>query len=257
MKFAKTARIVLILMPMYFMVLIASAQPMLPGIAGIMDKDFVLLSWNCQYDGVRSISVKRSADSLTNYKPIGNVKETAKGIQLFTDEQPLAGNNFYKLSITFNSGLSWSSNHCRVTVAAESVKNRMIHQQHVIVPSATIAEQTEKKQFPETPKPISAVRIFLPIPEPDVYEPTFIRSRYVAVQRLTGHVSVSLPAGFEKQQCSIVFYNNKGRVQVEIPEIKVTYLLIDKRNFQRNGIYKFVLKKEGVELESGYITLAM
>src|ERR1043165_4924861 len=81
---------------------ICAAQPMLPAITGAADGGVALLAWVCQYDGVKAITVKRSADSLANYSIVGYVKNTAKGLQAFADGQPLAGNNFYKLNIAFN-----------------------------------------------------------------------------------------------------------------------------------------------------------
>ncbi len=93
------------------------AQPTLPDIAGAADKGIVILSWNCQYNGVKSIAVLRSIDSVFNYAPIGKVKKTDKGIQAFVDGHPTGGTNYYKLVVLFSSGLTWTSNHCNVFVA--------------------------------------------------------------------------------------------------------------------------------------------
>lgn len=87
------------------------AQPTLPDIVGEEENGIVLLSWVCQYDGVKSIAVLRSADSNFNYSTIGFVKKLLKGTQAYADGHPTPGWNYYKLSIVFNSGLTWGSNH--------------------------------------------------------------------------------------------------------------------------------------------------
>lgn len=102
------------------------AQPTLPDLDGSNEKGLVLLSWTCQYDGVKSISVLRSADSNFNYSTVGYVKRLFKGVQGYIDGHPMPGKNFYKLSIVFNSGLTWSSNHTGVMVDAESLNSQRV-----------------------------------------------------------------------------------------------------------------------------------
>ena len=46
----------------------------------VADKGVVLLSWTCQYTGVKAIAVQHSTDSIYNYKIIGYVKKLDKGI---------------------------------------------------------------------------------------------------------------------------------------------------------------------------------
>lgn len=100
----------------------AYAQPTLPDIIGDEENGIVLLSWTCQYDGVKSISVMRSADSSFNYSTIGYVKKLYKGVQAFADGHPMPGKNYYKLSIVFNSGLTWGSLHYGVYVDSIAVR---------------------------------------------------------------------------------------------------------------------------------------
>lgn len=96
--------------------LTALAQPTLPDIAGSRENGVALISWTCQYDGVKSIAVLRSADSNFNYSTIGFVKKLYKGTQGYADGHPMPGMNYYKLSIVFASGLTWGSNHAGVYV---------------------------------------------------------------------------------------------------------------------------------------------
>jgi hypothetical protein len=98
------------------------AQPTLPDIVGEEENGIVLLSWVCQYDGVKSIAVLRSADSNFNYSTIGFVKKLYKGTQAYADGHPMPGWNFYKLSIVFNSGLTWGSNHVSFYADSATIK---------------------------------------------------------------------------------------------------------------------------------------
>jgi hypothetical protein len=61
------------------------AQPALPDLANVTQNGINILTWSCQYDGVKTIIVQRSTDSNLNYVTIGYVRNTAKGVQYFLD----------------------------------------------------------------------------------------------------------------------------------------------------------------------------
>ena len=128
------------------------AQPTLPDITGSSEKGIVLLSWTCQYDGVKSIAVLRSTDSNYNYSTIGYVKTLYQGIQAFADGHPYPGKNFYKLSVVFNSGLSWTCNHYGVYVDSNILKHRRkipsneALQKMIITETGYTAEQLKPKK---------------------------------------------------------------------------------------------------------------
>ena len=98
-------------------------------------------------------------------------------------------------------------------------------------------------------------KIKLVFPEMDMEEAMFIKSEYLEVSPLNGHLSISLPNDFGRHSYSIKFYNKANNVIMDIPEMKYPSAILDKRNFQRKGRYRFVLKKDGVELESGFINI--
>src|SRR5690606_17911946 len=78
------------------------AQPVLPDMIGATQDGMNILSWTSQYNGIKSIAVQRSADSVYNFATIGYVKELGKGPQAFIDGHPMPGNNWYRLYIVFN-----------------------------------------------------------------------------------------------------------------------------------------------------------
>lgn len=127
----------------------AIAQPTLPDLMGDEQEGLVLLSWTCQYDGVKSISVLRSADSSFNYSTIGYVKKLYKGVQAFADGHPMPGKNYYKLSIVFNSGLTWGSNHYGVYVDSIAVRKGRAMPSNEALQKLIVNEAQEKAAKPE------------------------------------------------------------------------------------------------------------
>ena len=128
------------------------AQPVLPDLAGNTDNGVVLLSWTCQFDGVKSIAVLRSADSTFNYSTVGYVKKLYRGVQAFADGHPMPGKNYYKLSIVFNSGLTWGSNHYGVYVDSGLLKNARRMPSNEALQIMIVTEQDEKTVKAAPPK---------------------------------------------------------------------------------------------------------
>ncbi|MCD6010566.1 MAG: hypothetical protein K0Q79_428 [Flavipsychrobacter sp.] len=261
----------------------AIAQPTLPDIEGIVEDGMITLRWNNQYDKVKAITIMRSHDSLSDYEIIGYVKKRDKGIQSFTDDDPLPGKNYYKLSLLFNSGLTWRSNF---TMASADEPNE--HPKPVAAPKeaakkpklsqleSTFVDSVRKK-MPDTCKTTAnraAVNISFEAdpamntqpapPRPKIkltYDeaadntPIFIRSKYIYTDTLTGHVSMSLPDDMATHSYSVKFFDKDKRLITEVPKINSQKILIDKRNFQRKGVYQFRLRKDYLELESGFIVI--
>lgn len=322
-------RIIFILLLFCLIAFRATAQTTLPDIAAAADKGIVILSWNCQYNGIRSITVLRSADSLYNYSVIGKVKKLDKGVQAFVDGHPAAGKNFYKLIILFNSGLNWSSNHCGVTVEQSVIETSHLHlppndslQRYIATIDTVKAgkintatepvtkltaksvldidanEDTEEKPKTKTlidepddtdmaiskpaepshriyisfdpdsvlaevaPSPDTTKkkeehrqRIIISFDDPGTSVPTIIKSQYIFTDPATGHVDMNLPDDVTTHHYSVKFYNADNQMIIEIPRINASKIIIDKRNFQQKGTYKFILRKDVTELESGYVII--
>ena len=435
---------------------VVSAQPTLPDITGNTERGMVLLSWTCQFDGVKSIAVLRSSDSNYNYSTVGYVRKLYKGVQAFADGHPMPGKNFYKLSIVFNSGLTWGSNHYGVyadsatiytktplisnealqklivteqpdkavktenqkprkypspansdkyievfrkdSIASDmpqlpkhnfktdrnneddlSITSYLEQKKKIIVTyqddtiadpvayitdgkmtkedqpkkisvtfdnkddvstfvdnlpkspdrkitvtytenpndlnpaayineyrridtlpkkiSITFKDDDEVHAYMETIPKLSNSKITIsytadsneikakmkpvdihspmttalpakktdepPMPklsihfrdEPATNSATTIRSKYVLSDPATGHIKMTLPDDINSHHYSVKFYDNENHMVVEIPKINTARIILDKRNFQKKGMYKFTLKKDGLELETGYVNI--
>ena len=79
------------------------------------------LTWYCQYEGVKSISVQRSADSVRNFTTIGLINAPKKGNGTYRDLHPNVGKNYYRLSIAFGGDLEWFSNTYKIILDSATI----------------------------------------------------------------------------------------------------------------------------------------
>jgi len=277
----------------------AMSQSVLPNISGSADKGIVLLSWTCQYTGIKSISVLHSTDSISNYKTIGNVKKLEKGVQAYVDGHPDTGRNYYKLNVIFASGLTWTSNRRMVYIDISKldggrlvlprndslqrfiVTEELHRPEPVSVPHYEVKKDSEAMQVAQrmqggkvslvfdadaadiagnsqgADKPAVRKRITISFDEPDMTTALFIRSAYIYADPVSGHVKIELPDDVRRHSYTVKFYDQRNNVVVDIPRINAGKIVVDKRNFQRKGQYKFILRKDTVELERGYVNLAL
>ena len=228
--------------------IIVAGQPMLPGMSCKCGGGRVELAWQCQYDGVRQIAVSRSFDSLGRFDIIGRLESPVKGAQHYFDTDPRAGNRYYKLGVEFNSGLVWQSNVCKMIVDTECAFTASGNDEIIVRDTAGPVANNQLSI-------LSLKRIVLPRPIDNITEPLFVTPIHVGVQKNTGHVFVKLSPSMNSEKRSIDFYDKHGLVVVSVAELTVDYVLIEKRSFQHRGVYKFVLRINGSELETGYITV--
>jgi hypothetical protein len=99
--------------------------------------------------------------------------------------------------------------------------------------------------------------IILTIEVPDIENVnaySYIKSEYIYTNPFTGHVNIEI-ADAKTAKYNLEFYDNKNVKILEVPKISEPNIVLDKRNFQRVGMYKFELYKDKVKLETGYITI--
>lgn len=259
---------------------------MLPDLACVTQNGMNVITWNCQYDGIKSIAIQRSSDSSFNYITIGFVRQTQKGVQFYLDGHPQPGNNWYRLKIVFGSDLSWTSNRIKVRVDSSQIKqgsvlpsndslqilasklqvkrvvvdtvNGRVNSKSVI--TSTLkgtpgAKPTDSLNADGTPLKPALPAITLEIPDiENVNAYTYIKSQYVFTNPFTGHVSIEIPDA-KANKYALDFFNSKDEKVIEIPRIEEPAIILDKRNFQKVGVYRFELYKAKQKIETGYITI--
>ena len=225
----------------YFIVLftcsfLAKAQSTLPEI-DILTKDGInIISWISPYKaGVKSIAVQRSADSITNFGTIGMVSNLKSTKQDYVDAHPLLGPNYYRVILTFNSDIEWISNISNIEMDSASIANQKIIPSNEAIQK--IIEETGSTKVLENLSTIS-----------------YPKSRYVFTNPFTGNINIEIPDATQNTY-TLVFYDDNEKKVLEILSILEEVIILDKRNFQSLGIFKFKLFKNKQEFEKGVITI--
>lgn len=245
-----------------------AAQPLLPDIIGVTQKGLNILSWTSQYNVLKSIAVQRSSDSFFNYTTIGYVKDLKKGQQAFIDGHPLPGANWYRLQIVFSSDMEWKSNRIKLFV-----DSAQLLQATVVAPNDSLQKLASKVKFTDTVNVVSSAKPETITNATKPVEPTkpvlslsvqeeatkvdalaYIKSQYVFTNPFTGHINVEIQDAREARY-SLRFFDAKDNPVLEVPRIPESAVIIDKRNFQHKGLFKFELFKNKEKLEAGYITI--
>lgn len=245
----------------------AMAQPQLPDMIGVTQKGLNILSWTSQYASLKSIAVQRSSDSFFNYTTIGYVKELKKGQQAFIDGHPLPGANWYRLQIVFSSDMEWKSNRIKLFV-----DSAQLLQATAVAPNDSLQKLASKVKFTDTVNVVSSAKpetianatkpveptkpvLSLTIPEATGVDAlAYIKSQYVFTNPFTGHINVEIQDAREHRY-SLRFFDSKDHPVLDLPRIPESAVIIDKRNFQHKGLFKFELYKNKEKLEAGYITI--
>ena len=212
------------------------AQPDLPDIAVVTQEGVNIISWKNPYKGgLKSMAVERSNDSVHNFTTIGYIKNLNDAIQNFVDPHPMVGKNWYRLQIVFSSDMEWKSNVNSIGVDSMAIANRKPlppsdSLQKIINTTGNAAAITEIKAV-EMPK-----------------------SQYVFTNPFTCNVNIEIQDAI-KENYHLIFYDQNDKEVLKIPRLNDKVIILDKRNFQNTGIYKFKLFKDKTEFDKGYITI--
>jgi len=222
-----------------------AAQPLLPDITGTSVNGINTLTWTNQYAGLRGIKVLRSSDSVLNYSVIGVVYDLRKGVQTFTDSSPLPSVNWYRLDIVFNASFTSGSNHFKLlTNNSSDIANKAKDTTQAILPAKTDPLNNKKHK----------INIILS-PDTTVSDAaTYFKSRYIKTDPQSGHINIDLPE-VKKYHYVIRFYDQNNKMVLEVPRLQTSPVLLDKRNFQKKGIYRFLITKEKKNFDMGYVII--
>lgn len=244
-------------MALSFVTLLAHAQPALPEVAHATSKAVNFLSWTSPYEHIRSIAVQRSPDSVFNWQVIGFVKDLNQGPQAFIDGHPIPGRNFYRLEIVFSSDLHWFSNSVKLHVDSNDIKNGRVLpptdslQKYV---AGMLRDGTLRIKV-DTSNHTGNIETNIVVPTTgNSQQYSYERSLYVYTDPFTGHVNVSV-GDPKAHMYAIQFYDGRNNKVLFIPHVGVPELIIDKRNFQKKGLYKFELIEDQQIKETGFVTI--
>ena len=215
---------------------VINAQPTLPEIATVTQGGITVLSWTNPYEsGVKSISVQRSADSNYNFTTIGYVKEMRKGVQSFVDAHPMVGKNWYRLIVIFNSDMEWKSSLGNVVVDSAAIANRQ-----PLPPGDSLQKLITASGNTAVLNTLNTV--------------SYPKSQYVFTNPFTGNINIEIQDAL-KENYHLIFYDQADKQVLFIPRINDKVVILDKRNFQSLGLFKFKLFKNKEEFDKGFVTI--
>lgn len=226
-------RIVAVLVLLFGINKASFAQPELPAISAITQGGLTILSWSNPYEsGLKSIAVQRSADSNYNFTTIGYVTNLKKGVQSFVDAHPMVGKNWYRLVILFTSDMEWRSNLGKVMVDSASIANRK-----PLPPSDSLQKIISQSGDAAALNTVS-----------------YPKSQYVFTNPFTGNINIEIQDA-PKESYQLIFYDQNDKEVLRVPRINDRVVILDKRNFQTTGLFKFKLFKNKAEFDKGYVTI--
>lgn len=225
-----------LLLILFLLPFVAQAQyPELPSMSVVTENAQNKLSWTCQYDGVKSIAIQRSADSVKNFITIGVLNSPKKGIQSYIDNRPLAGKNNYRLQIMFAGDVEWFSNLYKVILDSNVIAKSM----EGIIKTGSTNANTDYNNSGNG----SVSTDFYYTPSSQIYTNPY-----------TGHINISLKDALTKKY-SIRFYDPKKNEVLRVSRVTKPMLILDKNNFNSPGTYHFQLYDGTTLSETGYITI--
>gem|GEM_PF-5038152 len=243
----------------------AQQAPTLPDMAGATINHMNLLQFTNPYDALKSLDISRSDDSTLGFVSIAHMSKPPKGFNRFSDTLPLNGANYYRITVVFENGLSWT---CNTLKLGNSIKAPM-------TAAPAIGTIATPPTVPTTAATAAPAPIPTPVPEPKpekknkraglikikAYSDTtvtdaanYFKSKYVSVDQVTGHILIDIPE-VKKYPYTITFYSADNRIALEVPPLHNSPILLDRKNFQQKGTYHFIIKKLGKDFDQGYIVL--
>jgi hypothetical protein len=217
---------------------VCNAQPpQLPAMNIITEKAQNILTWTNQYDGIKSIAVQRSIDSIRNFVTIGIINTPKKGPMTFTDERPMPGRNHYRLMVDFTGDMEWFSNVYKVTLDSSIIARSVMGAIETGTTNSKTATGSTNGIAPANPT--------------DFYYSPSLR---IYTNPYTGHININLDDALSKKY-NIRFYDPEKAEVLRISRVTKTVLILDKNNFNSRGTYSFKLFDGAALVETGYITI--
>ncbi|HLU17236.1 MAG TPA: hypothetical protein VKZ76_04215 [Edaphocola sp.] len=222
----------------------ATSPPVLPEILLENKEGINILSFYNPYEyGIKTITVHRSPDSSVNFTTIGVIPKKNKGIAAFVDPQPILGKNWYQVSMEFTSGVSFNSN-----IKGILVDSAMLAQRKPIMATEDLQEKIN--EVVERGSTISVAEVVKSDNKPVNAQ----QSKYVFTNPFTGNINIELSDALTTSY-RVEFFNSNQKRVVLIPRVNSTTVILDKRNFNQQGVHKFKLYKNGTLFEEGFVTI--
>lgn len=212
-------------------------QPTLPEIHIQKEQGTNILSWINPYTkGIKAVEIERAASEHGEFILVGKINHLDKALQTFVDAHPVLGKNYYRVKVIFNSNVEWMSNIVAYNIDSLDKKNAQT------LPST----DSIQAKLNEMNGNIEHIK--------EVIKPAYPISKWVFTNPFTNNINIEIPDA-TKHHYSVEFYTLNDAKVIEIARVRESVLILDKRNFQNLGVYKFKLKKNQQIFEEGFITI--
>ncbi len=217
------------------------AQKTLPNISVKNVGKATLISWRNAYTKpISVISIQRSYDSLRNFTTIGSVLDAQNEENGFADNNAPYNNMYYRALITFEGGAYIYSPSTTpekynpyITVKTADGRDSLVLQEQQIV------YEWQKNPFLDS-------NLVTP-PKPN--EP--VQSQRIFASKESNVVLHVENAAAKKY--IVKFYNENNDLIFQLNRIPEDYLIIEKVNFVRSGLYHFEIYEDGKLIETNTI----
>lgn len=225
-------KLFLLLFPFTVCILFVSAQTdTLPKFKAIKKDGEITISWINGFKNAAQMNIQRSKDSLRNFSTIHSLPNPNVKTYSFVDKTAKNDSVYYRIFVLFEGTnyIFTPSKHLFVDTSKKTVA----------APRVTTTPEKEKlkeeKTKEEKPKEEKA-----PPPPP---KPVWVPSVHIFTGD-DGNAVIKIPDALSKKY-SIKFMKEDGSVLFTVPQVKETYLTLDKVNFLKSGWYYFELMEDG------------
>ncbi|GAA0541555.1 hypothetical protein [Chitinophaga japonensis] len=190
--------------------------PVLPDFMALIKTGKIQLEWLSGFTNVKQIGIQRSLDSVLNFGTIAYASYPTQTRNVYLDNKPLPGNNYYRLFILFDNGRYMYSKTVLATPDSTILATRKLE----------MSDLADLKGTEKTPEKVA-------------WHPS--NTVYTTAD---GNVNINLPDAPQKNY-SIKFFEPDGAFLFEINKVKEPFLILEKAIFLHSGWFNFELYEGG------------
>ena len=225
------------------------SQDTLPKVSVSNINKQIIVSWKNNYGAkISFINIQRSKDSLKNFRTIGSVLNPLNKENGFLDGKLDSTNYFYRVFVVFTGGTYFFSVAKKPMV--DTIRRKVAAHLETVTaePEAELAlslvlPPTKRGSKIKEEEELLIFRKFAPKRVPI----GFVPNKFIFTDK-ENNLIINLP-GAEKENYSLMFFDFKEKLILEIKKIKESYLIAEKVNFIHTGWYHYQLYNDGILLE--------
>lgn len=249
-----------------FVCSLVQAQDTLPRFSVVQSGNSILISWKNLYEkNIENLSIQRSYDSLRHFSTIGNVLNPLTAENGYTDYNPPFVRMYYRLFIAFSDGSYLITTPVKPILLPPPPEPPITEPEEPSVPPGSDSSKVQEPIYtpePETyrPKKLEPWRVDPLEPGKTIVTPGLKEKEAEVITYPSKRIFTSgneqvlliLPDAIIKQYTAR-FYNEDGKMILELKHLKEDYLILEKVYFGKSGWYTFEIYDRGRLIEKNKI----